>query len=619
MSKNDNATIKIINYLIAGMIIITPLLLRLYEYNAGIYDYAWMSDNGSSIDIFLHCKMIFFIVCCCMLTLLFFVQAANKNIHLSLPMEFFLLAAYVLLVTLSTLTSEYNRFSFSGIFEQFESFWCLIGYVVVVVILYLTVTTPRQYLFLTKAFIIGAAIIGVIGTSQFFGFDLNMTALGKHLIAPSAYDSLHLAFDRGMVYATLYNPDYVGLYAALLVPILFASVKILEKKGWKVLAVTDVVLLFISVVGAEAASGIISFWVSVICYLLINIKKIASNKKILFLAAIAVIAGMFATTGLSKLSWYLRKNVFSTQASIEQPAEEDISEIPTESDAVHELPAGVKTLLNSVTETDEYVEFDYNGSVFREYLYVEGNAAKICFTDENENILDYTYDDGSQYYTLTDEKYNGIRSVTCSIGEDYIGFITEVDGKEWTFGYGMGPDEKVSYYIYTNFGKFDKSVASESAVIPESQWGMLNGRGFIWAKTFGLLKRHLILGTGADSFTLAFPHNDYVAMYKSGYYENMLISKPHCLYLQCAAQTGVLSLVCLLLFYLIYFLKNCKRILTGKSEDAMSVLQNAFLAGTIGFLVSSLVNDSTICVTPVFAVILGLGIALNRVNVQKEK
>lgn len=618
MEKNENTVIKLTIYVIAIMIIITPLLLRLYEYDAGIYNYAWMSNDGTSIDIFLHCKMIFFIGCCTILAMLFLIRVFDGKTQITISKEFLFLGVYILLTVLSTFTSGYNQFSFSGMHEQFENFWCLLGYVLVVVVVYCTIKKMEHYIFLSKAFIVGAAFIGVIGVSQFFGVDIIMTDFVKRLFAPATYvENLHLTFDRGMVYTTLYNPDYVGLYVALLIPVLLASIETLKDIKWKVFAGADIIFLFISVIGAEALSGIIGVWASMIFYVLINCRRIIANKKALLLTGIAWILAALATVGLTKTSLYLRREVFPAESVIEQQTENSPATIAEPEGVSDVVPSG-QTLLNSFIETDEYVEFDYNGYVFREYIYVEDNTAKICFADTNGDLLDYSYDEETQYYTINDSRFQGITSVTCNINEEYIGFITTIDGKDWTFAYGMGPDEKVSYYYYTNFGKIDKSVISESLIIPESRWSMLSGRGFIWAKTFGLLKRHLILGTGADSFTLAFPHNDYAAMYKSGYYENMIISKPHCLYLQCATQTGVLSLICLLIFYLIYFVKSCKRAFTEKIDYSTFALQNAFLASTVGFLVSSLVNDSTICVTPIFCIIIGMALGIEKLNYKTQ-
>ena len=127
------------------------------------------------------------------------------------------------------------------------------------------------------------------------------------------------------------------------------------------------------------------------------------------------------------------------------------------------------------------------------------------------------------------------------------------------------------------------------------------------------MKHYLLLGSGADSFALVFPQSDYVSAYQGGY-ENMLITKPHCIYLQAAVQTGVLSLLLLLAFYLWYAADCLKLYFLKQIPDDRTAFAVAIFSATTGFLVLSLINDSTICVTPVFCALLGIGLALNRIN-----
>ena len=77
------------------------------------------------------------------------------------------------------------------------------------------------------------------------------------------------------------------------------------------------------------------------------------------------------------------------------------------------------------------------------------------------------------------------------------------------------------------------------------------------AKTWNLLKAHPLLGTGPDTFLIAFPNDDLVGLYNSGHSGEM-ISKPHCLYLQIAAQTGIPSLIAFLTFVLWYVVSSIR-------------------------------------------------------------
>lgn len=431
---------------------------------------------------------------------------------------------------------------------------------------------------------------------------------------------LQLSFSRGMVYATFYNPDYVGLYASLIVPILMSAVQVMNRKIWKALALIDVVMMLICVIGATAASGIIAMWLAIIIYITLHIISIRHKKTKVLLSIGALILLIGLSVGIAYTSTYLREHILVENTSIDtdqQPTSD--ADLDSDQALAAEIPADHSTLLNSIIETDKYVEFNYNGYLLRENIYIENGVALINFVDENGNQIKYTYDATSGVYSIEDPRFNTITSVTCSIDDQFIGFVTTIDGKEWTFAYGMGSEGNVTYYYYTDWSKMDKSIASESLFVPESKWGILNGRGFLWAKTLGLLKHHLILGTGADSFTLVFPHSDYVAMYKSGY-EDMIVTKPHNLYLQCATQSGVLALICLLLFYVLFFIRNGKRMLANQATNSsVSLMRNAFFAGTIGFLVCGLANDSTICVTPIFCIVMGLALGLEKIDVANKQ
>ena len=131
-----------------------------------------------------------------------------------------------------------------------------------------------------------------------------------------------------------------------------------------------------------------------------------------------------------------------------------------------------------------------------------------------------------------------------------------------------------------------------------------------------MLKDHILLGSGADSFIFEFPHSDYVGRANYGFYDSIM-SKPHSLYLQIGVQTGVVSLIAFIVFYLMYFIDSVKLYLKHDLDTFVSQAGVAVLVGTISYMISGISNDSSITVAPVYWVMAGLGIAIN-VIVKRE-
>ena len=110
----------------------------------------------------------------------------------------------------------------------------------------------------------------------------------------------------------------------------------------------------------------------------------------------------------------------------------------------------------------------------------------------------------------------------------------------------------------------------------------------------------------------------YVARYKSGY-DTIIFTRPHNFYLQMGVQTGTLSLLAFLVFYVIYFLGSCRRYFFRKFDKMEQWVGLTVFACTIGFMASGLANDSLITVSPIFYLLLGMGMAINHKMCPVEK
>ena len=146
---------------------------------------------------------------------------------------------------------------------------------------------------------------------------------------------------------------------------------------------------------------------------------------------------------------------------------------------------------------------------------------------------------------------------------------------------------------------------------------MFSKRGYIWARTIPLLKANWLLGSGPDTFTIEFPQDDYIGLENYGY-KGSIVTKPHNMYLQMGVQTGVISLMAFLAFYMMYFIQSIRIYIKGKFDTYASQLGVAIFLASIGYMIAGITNDSTITVAPIFWILMGIGMSMNRIVKKRE-
>jgi energy-coupling factor transporter transmembrane protein EcfT len=159
--------------------------------------------------------------------------------------------------------------------------------------------------------------------------------------------------------------------------------------------------------------------------------------------------------------------------------------------------------------------------------------------------------------------------------------------------------------------------------VPHIGWddnlGFGSGRGYIWSRTLPLLRDTLLLGHGADTYCIYFPHEDYVGKHNAGWNINMIVDKPHNMYLGAAIGTGMLSVLALLALFLFYLVRSFRLYFRAKYDDFLQVAGAGIFFGILGFLVSAFVDDSSVSVMPLFYGLLGVGVAINLLLSARER
>jgi O-antigen ligase len=569
------------------VVAILPLIVKLYQYSANFSQFSWFGENDIYFDFFLYYKQLFLILTAVIMSVFLFYKYKTDRNNISFPKIFIPLALYALLALLSSIISKYRRFSFTGTFEQFESVLVLLSYCILAYYSFLIIKSEHGLKLIIYALLAGAFFMVLLGLTQVSGHDFYNTDAGWSLISNSTYANSKADFPitagEKRVYLSLFNPNYVGVYISLLFPIMLYMTIFTKNLLLKLTFLTTTLGLLVCLYGSRSTTGFISVIITVLFSLILLwrylIKYYFFTIPIIIVSVIGLFfintqTGNFVGTQISKL--------MSFQKS--------------------------EPLLTDVQTNDDNLAIQYGGNTLKVVFTVdEYNICNFVFKDQTDNFVTSTMDIANGPVTISDARFPDFVFTPAMNTDGTVGFDAFFDNKSWFFTNQYG--DKTYHYVNI-FGKYDKIELAPSAVFTGYE-SYASGRGYIWSRSIPLLKDSFFLGSGADTFTIIFPQNDYVN-YKAYGFEGQIMSKPHSFYLQVGVQTGVISLLAILLFYGWYFISCINLYLRCRFDNYFTITGAAIFIGTIGYMISGISNDSSLTTAPVFWVLIGIGIAINK-------
>lgn len=607
--NKDNSSSLLAIVPILMIILFVPIAVRALNVETYLADYIWYSKATTTMDIFLKIKSILFLLFCSLMILYIgyqlFVTYQNYKRNKSYQPHksnqfnytqagasklfidekcFIPLGLYMLLIVASTIVSKHSQIALRGMVEQFGTMWVLLGYGLVVFYTYLFLSTIKKLQVIVNTGIIMITIVVLIGFTQFIGHDFFQTSFGKSLISKN---ELSFRFEEGHVYTTLYNPNYVGLFAALLAP--FLLIVIYSVKGFtkKILSGLLTIGLLCCAYGSKSSSGIIGIMASLLALVLLlailHRSYIIKHAKKIILGIVMCIL-VFVVVNIS----------------LDNPVGQYVADAYR---MITDSSAKPESNLSSVITRDDEVELVYKEESLKIQFSTENEQYVFLFRDSTGKELKQQLSEDNRIITLTDERFQDF-GFSITQYDNIICFAVNVEGSVWYFT----NQTDGTYYYCNNYGKLLKIDQKQEF---KAFWNIGSGRGYIWDKTVPILKAHPVLGTGPDTYALYFPNTDYLNLYHTGF-SNEIITKPHSLYLQIAAQTGIPSLIAFLVFYAMYAISSIKLYMRHNFKKYEVRIGIAILAGTFGYLVTSIANDSTIAVAPLFWTLIGVGLAINR-------
>ncbi len=580
------------------MVGVVPLLVHQIDHANGLTGYPWFGIQLYTPEFFLIIKSI-------ALTLLMFVMAVCVAVRLwkkkgraSFAMVLVPLFVYGALAFLSACCSVNKSFSFAGGFEQFETIWVLLSYVLAVYYVLLFAQSRQELQVVADGICFGATVIGIIGTLQGLGFDIFTLDWMQKLIGSG---SVSIAFPESMSYGTLYNPNYLGVYSSCVIPFL---VVMLFKEKNKVRCIwhgANFILVAYSLLASRSKAGLVAT-LATLC-VAVGFALCRVLKKWYWVLAVAGVAlGAVLIVNACGNNF-----IFKKVKQVLVPEEKPVVEKAAEDGTVIR-----KTGLTEMYTSPGGVVLEYNEMKLQITLYETEDAYGMYAIDENGNQVELLPNEEGTAFSFTHPAIKDIKVAPVYIGAKLgIQIIAE---KEWLFVYS---DEKESYQYITDFGKESDMIMAEHFGFENWQTAF-SSRGYIWSRTLPLLKEHIFIGSGPDTFLLEYPQEDYLNMYKHKF-ERQIMTKPHSWYLQVAVQTGLVSLVCLLVFYVWYAVWSLRLYAFKKLSSQTEAFGIAAFIGSIGYMISGISNDSMVVTAPVFWGMIGLGIAANVMVAKRRK
>ena len=591
INREEKVRSKILLYPLIIVMAIIPFIVHQKIVPTRLEKYSWFSFSDTSMDFFLYYKSVWLIVMAVLMLAILCVKVMQKKEYQKIPKFIIPIGIYGLLIILSMIFSENRTLSIHGTMEQYESGFVLLGYLIFMYYAYLLVDTEDIAEFLIKAWAVSIAVFCILGLLQVLGHDFFATDFGKKLILSKEYwdnlDDVSFTFGANRVYLTLYNPNYVGVYATIAIPILVSFLFFTKSIIGKVIYGVLTVGMLICIIGSESKTAFLSLVVVMLMGIIIHRKKLFQYWKF-------VIPGVFI---LTIIFWGVDASVGYTYTNSIKYA----FKVLIQNDINEPLVTRIDTLENEIVI--EYLNNRLHISYER-----DNENFSIQALDSDGNIIPTTLEGNRMI--LQDERFKGITVTPVLISEQYG---IELSINEYYTWYFTNEIEKkdigTGYYFYNPYGKWDKVNNPEIFEINEN---IFSKRGFIWSRSIPKLKEHILIGSGPDTYTLEFPQDDYIGL-ENYNYKGSIVTKPHNMFLQIGIQTGVISLIAFLAFYIMYFVQSIRIYIKGKFDTYASQLGVGIFLASIGYMIAGITNDSTITVAPIFWILMGVGFSMNRI------
>ncbi|MBS5886844.1 O-antigen ligase family protein [Clostridium sp.] len=583
---------KLISLLISLFILIIPFIshLKIMILEDRIKE-VFTDSNGIYIDLFLYYKKSIVILFAIFIVLFFIGERIFPDYKLDYPLKRvdykkvkLYVFIYLFMVIVSYTFSEYKKLAYMGSPTDGEGLLVLISYMILFLSGINYFNNEKSIKHLEKSIVLLILILILLSILEFFYKPIFEIPFFQKLLASKEYyevlSSIKNNDYKDMVSLTLYNPNYFGGLCVLLFPIIMNLFINEDNKIKKVFFAILASGLIFCVFSSKSTAAIYIMILELIFLIIYSKRKIYKHLKfnviyLILIIVISIILNFISGNKLFNVAIKGLKNSPSIESNREKFYLENINIYGDRLEII-----GENNSLNIVINRE--------------------NKNQLNFYDKNMDSIDTNVDKG--IYSFKNNDFRMINVI-------YLEYGIIVD---------IGYNDTMEFYIKD--GVF-KGVGQNGQVIDnikrekyflKNLYGLATGRGYVWINTMPLIKDNFFLGTGPATFAMYFKQNDYIGLMNTHGSTKFIIDKPHNTYLQIAQQTGVISLISIIMIFYIFIKRAFNTFFKKKiySDTQMFSLGFGVFIGIVGFLIISLVNDSIVTVSPIFWILLGVGFSM---------
>lgn len=498
--------------------------------------------------------------------------------------EMVMVIVFAVFTIASTVLSSYSHTAWFGFPDRQEGALAWLAYLVL--FLSACVMEVEERFVKRWVVVLGVAVslMGLIGVLQFLNHDIFKTQLGLSLIVPSEYGDILDKIGHGVdtrlanakaIYGTLYNPNTLGHYMSFMFAFFFVWFIGAKSLRNRVIFGSISGLLLFNVIGSFSRGSLVGVVVGLLISGVVFWRFYIARWKVVLIIVTTGIILLFA------MNAYSNNTLLSKFMSLTST---DTVDVDVQSrDEIRKFSVGNHTL------TLYTAEATFNLHVKNRQLSATDRAGQALQLDLGKEPMTYVIKkEGYERFVLK-VKTGGFEVTT---GKIILPF--QIKNDEF-------------YYINMN-GKVQTSFEVKKFGFEGSEL-FASGRGYIWSRTLPLLKDHLLIGSGPDTFATKFPQQDVMGKLQLQYNPNLIIDKAHNMYLQLAVTHGMVALLAFLALVVAYFIRMLRSY--SQLEPTLQVFSIAIFTGILSYCITGLFTDTTVSVSPIFWIFLGLGLRIS--------